>query len=426
MMRSGISGVVLTALIGVGGCQTVASSEEPATVAPATGDGTAVLSLPEEATVSFAEWLEGVKAEARANGISETTLELAFAGVEPNPRVVELDNSQPEFTRQIWDYLDSAVSDARVARGRELYAQYADVLNQVSARFGVQPQYVVAIWGIESNFGANFGDFSVIRSLATLAYDGRRSAFFRRHLMAALEILESGDISADRMLGSWAGAMGHTQFMPTAFLQYAYDFDGDGRRDIWGSPNDALASTANYLSDKGWVLGERWGREVQLPADFDYALADGETERTLAGWSGLGVLAADGTALPVADMQAALIVPAGSRGPAFLLYANFDVIKAYNNATAYALAVGHLGDRIAGGGPFLASWPRDLAPLSRDENFELQERLTSLGYDLGTVDGIVGPATRSALRAFQSDQGLTADGFPTPDVLNLLRQVSGA
>lgn len=423
-----VAPIVLTALIaGVGGgCQTAASSPEPAVAgtAPPAAE-TASASAP-AGTQSFAEWLDALKVEARAAGISDATLEAAFAGVEPNPRVLELDTSQPEFTRQIWDYLDSAVSDTRVARGRELYAQHAAVLQRISAQFGVQPQYVVAIWGIESNFGQNFGDFSVIRSIATLAYTGRRTAFFRRHLLAALQILESGDITPEAMLGSWAGAMGHTQFMPTAYLQYAYDYDGDGRRDIWGTSSDALASTANYLSDKGWVDGERWGREVKLPANFDYALADGETRRAVSAWSALGLMSADGTALPAAAQQAALLVPAGARGPAFLLYDNFEVIKTYNNATSYALAVGHLGDRIAGGGPFAGAWPRDLAPLSRDENFELQQLLTGLGYDLGEVDGIVGPATRGALRRFQAAQGLTADGFPTPEMLALLRQAAGA
>lgn len=424
MKRTAMPAAAIAILAAATGCQSAASSQEASAPATTAQSVPAAQAAPATVSQSFAEWLEGLKAEARTMGISESTLQTAFAGVEPNPRVIELDTSQPEFTRQIWDYLDSAVSDTRVTRGRQLYAEHAAVLDRIAQQFGVQPQYVVAVWGIESNYGANFGDFSVIRSLATLAHDGRRSAFFRRHLLAALEILESGDISAQSMLGSWAGAMGHTQFMPTAYLQYAYDFDGDGRRDIWGSSTDALASTANYLSDKGWVPGERWGREVTLPAGFDYGLADGETQRSLSAWSGLGVTSADGTALPAENLQAALIVPAGARGPAFLLYRNFEVIKTYNNATAYALAVGHLGDRIAGGGPFLANWPRDLLPLSRDENFELQNRLTALGYDPGPVDGVVGPATRSALRQFQAAQGLTPDGFPTPEVLALLRQVS--
>ncbi len=415
----------VSALVAAGALSTACQSSEPSSQ-PTISEGSVPVTSGDEAapavqTLSFEEWLAQFQAQALNRGISQATLDAAFAGVAPNQRIIELDSDQPEFSRQIWEYLDSAVSATRISNGQTKFAENRAALDQISAQFGVPPQVLVAIWGIESGFGANFGSFRVVESLATLAYDSRRTDFGEEQLMAALQILEAGDIEPGNMLGSWAGAMGHTQFIPTAFLRYAVDFDLDGRRDIWGSIPDALASTASHLATNGWVRGETWGREVRLPDGFDWALADGEGRRTLADWSTLGVMAADGTPLPASGTQAALIVPAGHRGPGFLIYENFQVIKAYNNATAYALAVAHLADRIAGGGPFVGAWPRDVAALSRQERFDLQTLLTAQGYDPGTVDGIIGPNTRSALRAFQAAQGVPADGFPTQEMLALLR-----
>jgi membrane-bound lytic murein transglycosylase B len=337
---------------------------------------------------------------------------------------MRLDSSQPEFARPIWEYLDSAVSDTRVATGRRLAAEKADDLARIEAAYGVDSEIVLAIWGLESAFGANYGDIPVIRALATLAWEGRRRDFAEEQLLQALRILDAGEFGPERMVGSWAGAMGHTQFIPTSFAAYAVDFDGDGRRDLWREDAlDALASTANYLARFGWKRGAPWGVEARLPAGFDYALADG-TRRPLAEWARLGVTTLDGAPLPSAG-DAAIIAPAGARGPIFAVYDNFYVIRRYNNATSYALAVGHLGARIAGAGPFRQSWPRDDRTLSRTEKRELQIMLTRLGYDTGGVDGVVGPDTRTAIRGWQAAQGLPADGYDSGDLLDAVRREAG-
>jgi membrane-bound lytic murein transglycosylase B len=379
---------------------------------------------PARPALGFAEWREAFRTRARAQGISDRTFDAAFAGVAPNERVMELDQRQPEFVRPIWDYLDSAVSETRVANGRALAAQKADSLRAIEARYGVDAEVPLAIWGLESAYGANFGDIPVIESLATLAWEGRRRDFAEDQLLAALRILQDGDVSPDRMLGSWAGAMGHTQFIPTSYLAYAVDFTGDGRRDLWSADAlDALASTANYLSRFGWRLGQPWGVEARLPAGFDYALAD-ERPRDVREWRAMGVTAADGAPLPDHG-PAALLLPAGAGGPVFATYANFRVIKSYNNATAYALAVGTLSDRIAGGAPIRAAWPRDQRPLSRMEKTELQQRLTALGFDTRGVDGQIGPDSRAAIRAWQRARGRPADGFDSAALLDAVRRETG-
>ena len=376
---------------------------------------------PAENPAAFAAWRDGFRTRARAAGIDAATFDSAFAGVAVNPIVLERDRFQPEFVRPIWEYLDNAISDTRVANARRLRNEKAEALARIEAQFGVEREVVLAIWGLESNFGGNYGSIPVIESLATLAYEGRRQAFAEEQLIAALRILQAGDITPARMVGSWAGAMGHTQFIPTSFLTYAVDFTGDGHRDLWAPDAlDALASTANYLARNGWQQGQPWGVEVRLPAGFDYGLAD-ERPRTAAVWNGLGVRRMDGQ--PVEDHgAAALIIPAGARGPAFVVYPNFRAIKRYNNATSYALAVGHLADRIDGGGPFVADWPRGERPLSRMEKEEMQRMLTALGFDTQGTDGIIGPNTRSAIRAFQSSQGLPADGNDNAALLDALRR----
>lgn len=365
---------------------------------------------------SFNQWLSEFRRFAAEQGISEATLASALDGVRYRDRVIELDRHQPEFVRPIWDYLDTAVSSTRINNGREKYEQHRDTARQMQQRYGVPAEIIVSIWGVESNYGSNFGDFSTLESLATLAYDGRRREFARGELLAALRIIDQGDIAADQMRGSWAGAMGHTQFIPSSFEAYAVDGDNDGRRDIWGSIPDVMASTANYLARAGWQPGQPWGAEVVLPPSFDYSQTE---RRSSAEWAAQGVRAVNGE-LPDVD-NAAIIVPAGAEGPAFIVGANFRAILRYNNATSYALAVATLADAIAGREGITQSWPRDQAPLTRDDVRTLQQRLNSAGYSVGVADGIMGPNTREGVRAFQRDQGLTPDGFATQALLERLR-----
>lgn len=370
----------------------------------------------------FAEWKREFRARALSRGISARTFDAALAGAVPDARVLKLDRSQPEFTMPIWEYLDVAVSPARIAAGRRQAERHAALLRDIEARFGVDGNVLVAIWGLETAYGANMGSFSVIRSMATLAHDGRRGEFAEDQLIAALQILQAGDVSPDRMTGSWAGAMGHTQFIPTSYADYAVDHTGDGRRDVWAeNPADALASAANYLHRFGWTRGEPAVVEIELPEGFDHALAGQRIRKTVAEWRALGVAAGD---LP--EVEASVVLPAGAGGPAFLALPNFRVVKRYNNATSYALAVAHLAARIGGGAPFAAAWPRGDRMLGRGEKVELQRRLTALGHDTGGIDGIVGPNSRAAVRAFQRARGVVPDGYVSGRLLELVRKASGA
>ncbi|MCF8990156.1 lytic murein transglycosylase, partial [Pseudomonas carnis] len=324
----------------------------------------------------------------------------------------------------VWEYLDGALSPVRVRNGQALLVKYADILQSIEQRYGVDRQALVSVWGMESNFGAFQGNNSVIRSLATLAYEGRRPAFAQAQLLAALQIIQHGDIQADQMKGSWAGAMGQTQFIPTTYNTHAVDFDGDGRRDIWNSPSDALASTAHYLQSSGWQKGQPWGVEVQpLPSGFDYSLADGGVRKTVAQWLQLGIQLPPGVSLPanVDQLSAALLLPAGYRGPAFLVLDNFRPILKYNNSSSYALAVGLLSERFGGGGVIRGSWPKDERPLSRSQRIDLQTALSAKGYDAGNADGIIGANTRKAIRAAQQALGWPADGYPTVKLLESLQ-----
>ena len=373
----------------------------------------------------FQSWLEEVRREAATQGISAQTIASALNLAGPADRVVELDRRQPEYSLTFWNYFNRTVSDARVAKGRKLYARHKGLLDRAAARYGVQPRFLVAFWGLESNFGENQGGFPVVDSLATLAYDGRREALFRSELFAALRILDQGHITAGRMVGSWAGAMGQMQFLPTTFLTHAVDDNGDGRRDIWRTLDDVFGSAANYLSAIGWNFQERWGREVRLPPGFDYGKADMKTRMSAAEWRAMGVRRADGGTLPGQTIKGGIVLPAGHRGPAFLVYGNFDAIMEWNRSIYYALAIGHLSDRIAGGGRLVAKRPAGDKPMARREVEVMQRRLAALGHDVGEPDGVIGAQTRAAIRSFQRSVGLPADGYPAPEVLERLHRGSG-
>ncbi len=379
---------------------------------------TATASLDETA---FDACVDALRTHAVEQGVDQATVESGLRGLELQTRVLELDRSQPEFLQTFGQYLETRVTERRIERGRELLREHEELLRRIHARYGVQPHYLVALWGLETNFGSYFGTMPVLDSLATLACDRRRSDYFTGELVEALRILEQGHIEPDAMRGSWAGAMGHTQFMPSTFTRYAVDGSGSGRIDLWNDLDDVFASSANYLSSIGWRDGERWGREVQLPAEFDWALANGRERRPVNEWAELGIRAADGSALPRSDIEASLLLPAGHRGPAFLVYNNFRQIMRWNTSTSYALAVGHLADRINGMGR-LHTAPPDEEPLLREEVKEMQERLNALGFDSGTPDGIAGRMTRAALREFQLSRDLPADGHPDQAMLRALRQ----
>lgn len=367
------------------------------------------------------DWITAFRGRALAKGISTGVFDGAMAGLTYLPDVIRHDRNQNEFTKTIWDYLDTAVSDDRITSGQKALASNADLLNRIELAYGVDKHVVLAIWGLESAYGAVRGDIPTIEALATLAYDGRRGAFFEGELLAALNILQSGDTTPDRMLGSWAGAMGHTQFIPTSYQTHAVDFTGDGKRDIWADdPADALASTAAYLAHFGWTKGQPWGLEVTLPADFDYEQSSERVKKPVADWQDMGVRVAGGGYLPDHGL-ASVLLPGGAGGAAFLIFSNFQVIERYNTADAYIIGVGHLADRIVGGPAIRAGWPRDLRALTLPERIELQERLAKAGFDPGGVDGKIGPMTIAAVRGFQRSSGLVPDGYPSLDLLTRLR-----
>ena len=369
----------------------------------------------------FDDWIDGFRPRALAQGISPAVFDAAFRGVRYDEDAIRRDRNQSEFTKTIWDYLDSAASATRVANGQDALRRHGALLDRIEARYGVEKEVVAAIWGLESAYGTFRGSTPIIDAMATLAYDGRRGDFFEAQLVAALKILQRGDTTRAGMTGSWAGAMGHTQFIPTSYLSLAQDFDGDGRRDIWGDdPADALASTAHYLAQNGWQKGLPWGVEVRIPAGFDYTLADRDITRMPSDWARLGVVDMDGRA--VRDLgPASVLLPAGAEGAAFLIFANFAVIETYNTADAYVIGVGHLSDRLRGAGPIRGTWPRWDRALSFDERTELQRRLTARGFDTRGVDGRIGPLTIRAVRAFQTSQGLLPDGYASPGLLARLR-----
>lgn len=376
-------------------------------------------------TSDFADWLDGLRREASEAGISAATLDAALTGLTPLERVIELDRRQPEFTRTFWGYLDNLVTEERVEQGRDLLWKHRKLLERVRAKYGVPPRFLVAFWGLESAYGRYTGELPVVAALATLAHDRRRSDFFRAQLLDTLRILDSRYIALNDMKGSWAGAMGQLQFMPSTFLNYAVDADQDGRRDIWTNFPDIFASAANYLNKIGWRGRETWGREVRLPKGFDFDLARMDVVKPVSSWQALGVRRADGRNLPRAKLKGSIVLPAGHKGPAFLVYGNFQKILIWNRSLLYALAVGHLADRLAGQGPLVAQPPPGERPLQRTEVIELQTLLAVLGFDPGTPDGIAGTRTRAAIRAYQKQASLPADGHPSADLLSALRQKSG-
>jgi len=368
---------------------------------------------------SFDEWITALRAEAIALGISEATL-AALDQLEPVSRVLELDNSQPEFVQTFTHYLGLRVTEAQIERGQSLLRQHAALLEEVRSRYGVQPHYLAAFWGIESNFGRNTGGFSVLQALATLAYDPRRAEFFRRELLTALQIIDDGHIAADSMSGSWAGAMGQLQFLPSVFYSYGVDGDNDGRIDIWNSLPDIFHSAANFLSESGWRGDERWGREVILPVNFDFRLSGTGTRKRLQEWKELGIIQTSGAPIPVADMDASIVLPVGAAGPAFLAYDNYRTTLVYNPSTFYALTVGHLADRFTGSAA-IQRMPDNERAMSVANVKELQERLNALGFNSGEPDGRVGRRTRSAIRSYQGDSDLPMDGYASIQLLEAVR-----
>jgi len=373
------------------------------------------------AAANFRNCLEAIWPLAQRRNVPRPVFDQLLAGVTPDLRIMDLLDSQPEFTRAPWEYLDGLVSETRIADGRAILARHRAAFDAMEKAYGVDRHVIAAIWGIESNYGTMIGDRSVIRSTATLACVGRRQDYFRDELLAALEIVARGDVREQHLRGSWAGAFGPTQFMPTTYRRFATDADGDGRRDVVESVPDLVASTANHLKREGWMSGQSWGYEVVVPNGFNYLLADRSEMKTIREWERAGIRRAGGKPFPRANDRAFLLVPAGAQGPAFLMLQNFRSIMKYNPAEAYALAIGHLADRLRGGEPFIQAWPRHERMLSHAERLELQRLLARSGYDVGEADGRFGPRTRNALRAFQQAAGVTADGFATATILDRLR-----
>lgn len=361
-----------------------------------------------------------LRREATSQGIDAKVFDGAMAGVEADATVIEAMDNQPEFKLPIWDYMAVLVDEQRISEGRSKLEERANVLGEIERKFGVDRHVVVAVWGIESDYGKLRGGRPLVRSLATVSCFGGRQRFFRGELIATLRILQAGDVPAEQLVGSWAGAFGQTQFMPSTFQRTAVDFDGDGRRDIVGSVPDALASAANYLKRAGWESGEPWGYEVKLPDKYS-GPSGRRNRRPLAEWTRLGLRRIDGQPLSGRN-AAALLLPAGIEGPAFLVFRNFDAIYSYNAAESYALAIAHLADRLRGAGPFAAPWPTDDPGISRAERRELQERLNARGFEVGKPDGMIGPRTRAAIEAFQNSTGLPVDGRAGARVLGALRK----
>jgi membrane-bound lytic murein transglycosylase B len=368
---------------------------------------------------SVSSFVDGVWKDAKARGVSRKTFDVAMGGFKPIPKVVELSQKQPEVIATAGDYVTKRVTEKQTGTGQAMSGEWAKTLAKVASTWGVQPEAVLAIWGIETNFGGYMGDMNSVHALATLTQAGYRADYFGSELLTALQIVQQGHVSASKMIGSWAGAMGHPQFMPSSFMRYAVDFKGDGHKDIWNSVPDAMASTANYLKSFGWRSGETWGYEVKLPNGFNYAHVWSQTEATLGQWKDAGVVRANGKAFPRESDNARIYMPMGGHGPVFAVLPNFGVIKRYNNSDSYALAVGHLADRILGSKGFSLPWPDDTA-LNKSQRTELQGMLLRKGYQIGSPDGVLGPKTRAAVIDWQGRAGLLPDGHVSGRLLKAL------
>jgi len=374
---------------------------------------------------AFSSCLSQLRGQALQQGVAAGTFDAHTRGLTPDMSVIASLDAQPEFKTPIWDYLAALVDDERVADGQQALRQWHAELARAQAQFGVDPATVVAVWGVESNFGKKLGGRPLLTSLSTLSCFGRRQAYFRGEFFATLKIIQQEHVRPERLNGSWAGAFGQTQFMPSTYLRLAVDFDGDGRRDLVDSVPDALASTANFLQRAGWKAGMPWGFEVTLPAGLDTSAAGRRNKRPMSAWAAQGLKRADGGALPAGDLQAGLLLPAGPTGPAFLVTRNFDAVYSYNAAESYALAIAHLSDRLRGAGPFVRAWPTDDPGLSRAERRELQSLLIARGFDIGEPDGLIGARTREALQTMQRQAGLPADGRAGLKSLQWLRDNAG-
>ncbi len=398
----GLMGSVLSACVSSGGGGSTPRAEVAMRAVPNAG---------------YDAWVANFRDTALSRGVAAGTYDTAFASAGFLPDVIERDRNQTEFTRTTQDYLAIAASDERITKGRAAFARTRSILAQIEDRYGVEAHVIAAVWGLESYFGERRGAVPVISALSTLAFDGRRADFFEQQLVAALKILQNGDTTPGQMTGSWAGAMGHTQFIPTSYQSFAVDFTGDGRRDIWSDdPTDALASTGAYLAKSGWVPGQPWGEEVRLPTGFNTGLAGRGSGRSSADWAGLGVTRADGGAL-VSHGAASLLLPAGASGPALLIYRNFSVILRYNNAENYAIGVGHLSDRLNGGAALRGTFPPDANGMTIAQRQQMQARLTAAGFDTDGTDGVIGAKTTAAISAYQRSVGLPVTGIPSLDLL---------
>ena len=399
--------LITVSLLALAGCAT----ETPTSSSDSTPTSSPSLRAESEVTHpgGFDAWKSGFRSKVLARGISADIFDRAFAGTGVNSTVLRLDRNQAEFTKTLTQYLDSAVNTRTISIGRSKASSLDGILDRMEAQTGVDRGVVLAVWGRESGFGNNFGNIPIAEALGTLAYDGRRRAWAEEQLYAALRIMQNGDVAPERMIGSWAGALGHTQFIPTSYMSYAIDGDGDGRRDLW-NVTDALYSTANYLKRNGWQKGQPWGMEVNLPVGFNLGSISEKVRKPTSTWNSMGVTLANGAAIPNYG-DSSIIAPSGSSGPKFVVFKNFRVIKTYNNSSFYAIAVGHLGDRIMGGGALKNAGPWDPNLLKADEMNALQTALNRKGYKIEKIDGIYGDQTEAAIRGYQASNGLPVDGL---------------